>query len=112
MDKDKFLEKVRQYMKEKGIETTTLKNETADARLENLLASLNVSKNAPQEILKYKVRHRKGFFGKLKSYIERKISHLLIAILERNILAQQRFNDCAFEIIEILIEDRKKEKNS
>lgn len=111
MTKDELIQNLLIFLKEKeGIDL--LKQEFSEVEMieKFLLPALKNSKNSLQSLYSYEPTQRHGFIGKLKTYIEKKVSNMVKSNLERQSINQQKFNDVVAQILEYLLIEVKENK--
>lgn len=112
MTEDEILKKTRELLLEEGIDLDRKDKSASEMLEEFILPGLKGSKDTLESIYYMQVKERGGFFGKLKSMIQRKLVNTTINVIEKQSMRQQKFNELTFKAIELLIAENKNLKQS
>lgn len=107
MEKDKLLKKVNNILEEEGSSNTETYVNSLD---EFLLPGLSKTKDTMSHLYSFQPYPKGGLIGKLKNFILNKIKNIVVNILEKQSMRQQKFNDLTVKAIEELIKENKELK--
>lgn len=104
---EKFLAKTAKLLELQG-ETIDNKPQSEEEMLISyILPGMENSKEILSGIYSQKTRSRKGILGRIKGFLHQKLINIVINVIERPMLKQQKFNDLTYKAIEILSKRKK-----
>lgn len=106
-NEEKFLDKTAKLLELQG-ETIDNKPQSEEEMLISyIIPGLENSKEILSGIYSQKTRSRKGFLGRIKSFLHQKLINIVINVIERPMVKQQKFNELTYKAIEILAKRKK-----
>lgn len=107
MKKEDLIQRAEVILEKEGIVSESDKYTNIEFIEKYILPSLKNSKNTLSDILSFETRDRKGFVGKLKSFVLSKLKNIVINVVEKQSAKQQKFNELVFLAMEKLVEEVK-----
>lgn len=97
-----LIEKAKNILKNEGAEDINKTLSEEELLAEFILPGLANSKDIISSLYSAKTRTRTGVIGKIKGFIHQKLINIVINVLERPLVKQQKFNELAYKAISIL----------
>jgi hypothetical protein len=107
MDKasESILQKVNKVLEEDGMQVPEL---TPEQKLhEYILPGMQSAKATLASLYSYKPKQYSGILGSIKYKILNKLKHVVLNVVERESMRQQKFNELTTKAIEALLEENK-----
>ncbi|MCA9381177.1 hypothetical protein KC678_02840 [Candidatus Dojkabacteria bacterium] len=105
INKEEVLKRIGELIEDEGISTKSNLS-TEELFKEFILPSLDQSKQTLSSLYKFEVKNYSGIFGKLKSKIINKIKNIVINVVERESMRQQKFNELVYQSLLLLIDEK------
>lgn len=101
MDSKELLQKAENYLANEGVDVSGKSD--SETLTEYILPAMESSKDILSAIYAFQSRSRQGFFGKIKTFIQRKIIFTVVNVIEKQSMRQQKFNELTYRAVEKLI---------
>lgn len=102
-----LLKRAQKVLEDEGLYKENVDQSPSAVLKEFIMPGLKSSKDILSTIYTFQSRDREGFFGKIKTAIQRKIIFTVINVIEKQSMRQQKFNELTYRAIEQLIEENK-----
>lgn len=105
INKQEILQKIGEIIEEEGLSSN---NDLCTEELfkEFILPSLEQSKQTLSSLYKFEVKNYGGIFGKIKYKIITKIKNIVINVVERESMRQQKFNELVYQSMLLLVDEK------
>jgi hypothetical protein len=112
MTAEELLQKVDELLAKEGHNVSELTRE--EKLYDFVLPGLEKSKSTLSSLYKYEPRNKRGIFGAIKFKILSKLKNIIINVVERESMSQQKVNELTFQAFVLLTEEIKtlKEKST
>ncbi len=107
MTQEEVLKKVDDLLEKEGLNKEDLSNDEKLSKY--ILPSLEQSKSTLSNLYKFQPNSN-GTLGKIKEKILSKLKNIVINVVERESMRQQKFNELTYQAIVALVEENKKLK--
>ncbi len=109
MEKKELLENVNEILADEGYESSESESEN---KLEELiLPALATSRDIQSYLYAYEPPSGKGFVRKIKNTLLSKLRNIIVNVLERLTMRQQKFNELTYQALIELTEENKNLKD-
>ncbi len=110
MTKEEILEKVDKVLEEEGMDTSGLNLSNEEKLQKYILPSLEQARNTISNLYKYEPKKGSSILGKAKTTILNKLKNIVINVIERESMRQQKFNELTYQALIILVDENKELK--
>ena len=103
-----ILNKVDAVLEEEGLATNATDKSPMNLLEKFIVPGLYASKNTLGNLYKYVPKEKFGFLGKVKNRVIGRIKNIVLNVVERESMSQQKFNELTYQAVLNLTEEVKK----
>ncbi|MCA9386823.1 hypothetical protein KC669_02190 [Candidatus Dojkabacteria bacterium] len=111
INKEEILKRIGELIEEENLNTKT-ELSTEELFMQFILPSLEQSKQTLSSLYKFEVKNYGGITGKIKSKILSKIKNIVINVVERESMRQQKFNELVYQTLLLLVDEKMAQKGA